>query len=95
MDNLSIAIQEGLINGWDNQNSVPRMAICVHGDNSATVYWDGEIIENEDDSFGDWPIETIKQRFQRLYKKLVSERGLSGGWTNAFNEFVKYGEHFH
>lgn len=95
MDNLSIAIQEGLINGWDNQNSVPRMAICVHGDNTATVYWDCEIIENENDFSGDWPIENIKQRFQRLYKMLVSERGLSGGWTNAFNEFVKYGEHFH
>ena len=94
MDNLSIAIQEGLINGWDNQNSVPRMAICVHEDNTATVYWDGDIIENETDKFGDWPIDVIKQRFQQLYKKLVSDRGLSGGWANSFNEFVKYGEHF-
>lgn len=38
MDNLSIAIQESLINGWDNQNSVPRMAICIHEDKTATVY---------------------------------------------------------
>lgn len=94
MDNLSIAIQEGLINGWDNQNSVPRMAICVHGDNTATVYWDGEIIENDNDSFGDWDLNNIKSRFKRIYGELVNKRGLSGGWNNTFNEFVKYGENF-
>ena len=94
MDNLSIAIQEGLINGWDNQKSVPRMAICNHDDFTSTVYWDGEIVENKKDPFGDWPTDYIREQFQLIYKRLVHERGLGGGWTSPYLEFVKYGEHF-